>query len=81
MRDMDITSNKEAEAKGWKILFPFLGDLVGKAVYQDDDIRIMKSTKRFRVDGGFIYNTSTEIHKEGRVSIAEALAFVPDPKQ
>jgi len=55
----------------------------GKAVVEsgDDcarDYRIMKSTKRFKVNGGWVYNTSTEYHKDGRVSVAEAMAFVPD---
>ncbi len=83
MRDMDITSNEEAKAKGWKIIVPFPGEVVGKAVYKEAEdagreLSIMKSTKRLRVPGGSIYNTSTEIHKERRVSIAEALVFVPD---
>ncbi len=82
MRDMEITSNSGAEQKGWKIVVPFPGEVVGKAVLADKDngIDIMKSTKRFRVDGGWIYNTSTEIHKGEHIAIAEALVFVPDPK-
>jgi len=41
-------------------------------------MRIMKSTKRFKVNGGWIYNTSTEIHEGDDIAIAEALAFVPE---
>lgn len=80
MRDMEITSNSGAEQKGWKIIVPFPGEIVGKAVLADavNGIDIMKSTKRFAVPGGWIYNTSTEIHKGGQISIAEALAFVPE---
>lgn len=80
MRDMEITSNSGAEQKGWKIIVPFPGEMVGKAIYDhpEDSLRIMKSTKRFAVPGGWIYNTSTEIHKGEQISIAEALTFVPE---
>ena len=43
----------------------------------------MKSTKRLRVDGGWLYQVTTE-HRAGGVAsgyvtaCAEALAFVPD---
>lgn len=81
MRDMKIISNEGAEKAGWDIVVPFPGEVVGKAVLQNraDGIDIMKSTKRFKVKGGWIYNTSTEIHKVGGgLAIAEALVFVPE---
>ena len=71
MRDMKNTSNEEAKKAGWKIIVPFPGEVVGKAVYEDDDMSIMKSTKRFKVKGGWLYNTSTEIHGSN-IAIAEA---------
>lgn len=85
MRDFEITSNEGAKKSGWKIIVPFPGELVGKAVLEDKDngITIMKSTKRFEVNEagnrlGWIYNTSTEYHKGENVSIAEALVFVSE---
>ena len=78
MGDMGITSNEGARAAGWNIVVPFPGEVVGKAKFEDINLRIMKSTKRFKVPGGWIYNSTTEFHKGGRVSVAEALAFVPE---
>ena len=80
MRNMANTSNEEAKKSGWKIIVPFPGELVGKATLEDTDngINIMKSTKRFTVPGGWLYNVSTEIHTQKGVAIAEALAFVPE---
>lgn len=80
MRSMETRTNKEAEKTGWTIVVPFPGELVGKAVLHDKDnlIHIMKSTKRFKVPGGWIYNTSTEVHTEVGIAVAEALVFVPD---
>lgn len=80
MRNMENLNQEQAEKNGWKILVPFVPDceVIGKAVYEGDNQRIMKSTKRFKVDGGWIYNTSTELHKGDEVSIAEALVFVPE---
>ncbi len=82
MRDMKLTSNEEAKKAGWEIIVPFPGELVGKAVLEggseSSPLNIMKSTKRFKVEGGWIYNTSTEIHKRDQVAIAEALVFVPE---
>lgn len=80
MRDLKVTSNEEAKQAGWSLIVPFPGELVGKAVYDTPHLSIMKSTKRFAVPGGFIYNTSTEIHKGTQVAVAEALVFVPIPE-
>lgn len=82
-RNLKNTSNKEAKENGWEIVKPLEMEVIGKAVYEynmpgETKISIMKSTKRFKVDGGWMYNTSTEIHKGNKVSVAEALAFVPN---
>ena len=85
-RKLDIVSNEDAINKGWKIIVPFPDELVGKAIFEGEEvgkdgdkikIKIMKSTKRIYVRGGWIYNTSTEYHKGNRVSVAEALIFCP----
>ncbi len=79
-RNMENTSHEQAEKNGWKILKPLNCEVVGKAVYENPEKtadRIMKSTKRFKVEGGWIYNTTTEYHNEYGVSVAEAICFVP----
>ena len=78
MRNMEVVSNQEAEQAGWKVVVPCPGELVGKTTYNKEGTGIMKSTKRFKVPGGWLYNISTEIHENGNVSVAEALEFVPD---
>jgi len=87
MRKITNMSKKESQKNGWQTLKPLNCEVVGKAIFDDTVNRdgspnlagmsIMKSTKRFRVVGGWIYNTSTEIHKRSQVAIAEALVFVP----
>lgn len=77
MRNFNNLNQEDAAKSGWKILKDLESEVVGKAVFGDGETMIMKSTKRFKVDGGWIYNTSTEIHKGGQVSVAEALVFVP----
>ena len=80
-RNMNNTSNDEAKKNGWKIVVPFPSEVIGKAVYETDEVQIMKSTKRFRVPGGWIYNTSTEYNAlNAAPSVAEALVFVPETK-
>jgi len=77
-RNMINTNEVEATKNGWKIIVPFPGELIGKAVFDNGAIRIMKSTKRFKVPNGWMYNTSTEVEdNNGEISVAEALAFVP----
>jgi hypothetical protein len=80
MRDLTNDSKEKAVENGWIIVKPLNCEVVGKAVLKTDEMSIMKSTKRFKVEGGWIYNTSTEVHAGGRglVTIAEALVFVPD---
>lgn len=80
MRDMTNVNEEQAQKNGWNILVPFVPacEVIGKASYKDDDMIIMKSTKRIKVEGGWIYNTSTEIHKGNNISVAEALVFVPE---
>jgi hypothetical protein len=86
MRDLKNLNHNDAEKAGWRIIRPLNCEVVGKAIYDEGDestetvVRIMKSTKRFRVPGGWIYNTSTEYHKTGYVSVAEALVFVPEAR-
>jgi len=82
MRDFENLNHEQAIAAGWKILKPLNCDVVGKAVLHDEGngVDIMKSTKRFEVKGGWIYNTTTELHKGQNVSVAEALVFVPEAK-
>ena len=82
-RNLDNLNQQQAEANGWKMLKPLNCEVIGKAVYSSKDTQIMKSTKRFPVYAednltllGWIYNTSTEYHKDNNVSIAEALVFV-----
>jgi len=78
MRNLENMSHEDAQKSGWKILKPLDCEVVGKATFDDGSAVIMKSTKRFKVEGGWIYNTSTEYHREGCLSVAEALAFVPE---
>lgn len=58
---------------------PGAWEVVGKASSKEQGW--MKSTKRMRVDGGYLYQATTEHrHADGSVACcAEALAFVPDP--
>ena len=79
MRDLISTNHEQAKKVGWQIIKPLNCEVVGKSVYSEDKdgIAIMKSTKRFKVDGGWVYNTTTEIHKGAVVTCAEALCFVP----
>lgn len=79
MRSLKNMSHEEAQKNGWEILKPLNCEVVGKAIFNDSPsgVRIMKSTKRFEVPGGWVYNTSTEIHKQDKVAVAEALVFVP----
>jgi len=79
MRDMTNMSHEQARASGWEIAKEADFEVIAKAVYDESnaDLRIMKSTKRLSVPGGWIYTTSTEVHKEGKISVAEAMVFVP----
>ena len=78
MRTMTNLTNQQAEENGWDILVPCNFKVLAKATYRDNNNSIMKSTKRFDVPGGWVYNTSTEIRKtDGHVAVAEALVFVP----
>jgi hypothetical protein len=76
-RKLDNMSHEQSEKNGWKTLKALDCEVVGKAIYDDGETLILKSTKRFAVEGGYIYNTSTEIHENERVAVAEALVFVP----
>jgi len=78
MRELKNLNNEDAKADGWKILRDLKSEVIGKAIYEQGNHFIMKSTKRFKVPGGWIYNTSTEIYKGENLTAAEALCFVPD---
>jgi len=79
MRALNNITNKDAKKNGWKIIkADDTMEVVSKATYSDNYQTIMKTTKRFKVSGGWIYNTSTEYCKNNNVSIAEALVFVPN---
>lgn len=77
MRNLTNMNIEDSKKNGWETLKPLNCEVVGKAVYKKGALSIMKSTKRFAVEGGYIYNTSTEIHKGKEVAVAEALVFVP----
>lgn len=83
MRDLKNITNADAMKAGWDILVPCDMEVVAKAVLEDahGGINLMKSTKRFRVPGGWIYNTSTELHRANKVAVAEALVFVPEAQK
>jgi len=65
---------EDARNNGWVIDHgdPGAWECVCKA--HNNDLRIMKSTKRMRVPGGWLYLVTTQINQES----SEALAFVPD---
>ena len=73
MRDLSNTNPQQAAATGWVVDKgdPGMWETICKAHFQD---KIMKSTKRMQVPGGWLYCVTTE-HPNG---VAEALAFVPD---
>ena len=77
MRSLKNLNREDAEKNGWEILKPLANcEILGKSVYNKGRDKIMKVTKRIKVEGGFLYNTSTEYHKGDGISIAEALVFV-----
>ncbi len=83
MRDLKNLTQDDAKKSGWEVLVDVKTEVVGKAVYEGlniagNTLRIMKSTKRFKVNGGWVYNTSTEIHSGEHTSVAESLVFVPE---
>lgn len=78
MRNLENMNHKDAVKNSWKILKDGHYEIVAKATYCKDGVSIMKSTKRMKIDGGYLYNITTEFHKMGQVTIAEACCFVPD---
>lgn len=78
MRSLKNLNHDDAENNGWEILKPLADcEILGKLVYNKGRDKIMKSTKRIKIEGGFLYNTSTEYHKGDQIAVAEALVFVP----
>lgn len=72
-RALDNINQAEAAVNDWKVDAgdPSAWELVCKV--SNDKCKMMKSTKRMKVPGGFIYQVTTE----GPKGYAEALAFVP----
>ena len=73
-RNLAIKTDQDAENAGWQ-LHGERWELVSKAYCHST--KSMRSTKRLRVDGGYLYQVSTI--ENGHV--AEALAFVPDQRE
>ena len=73
-RDLSNTNPNEAKANNWVIDIgdPSAWECVCKT--HNDEIRIMKSTKRMKVNGGWLYQVTTE----SPLGLAESLAFVPE---
>ncbi|MFA4836312.1 MAG: hypothetical protein WC749_09620 [Dehalococcoidia bacterium] len=73
-RNLGNINPQTAKASGWVVDAgdPGIWECVCKA--HNDDADIMKSTKRMKVPGGWLYQVTTE----SPLGIAEALAFVPE---
>ena len=73
MRALSNTNPEQAAASGWVVDKgdPGIWETVCKA--HNAAAGIMKSTKRMKVEGGWLYQVTTE----GPAGYAEALAFVP----
>lgn len=74
MRNLSITNPGQAKASGWVVDAgdPSAWECISKA--HNSDLGVMKSTKRLKVPGGWLYQVTTERPD----AIAEALAFVPE---
>ena len=72
-RDLSTVHPDEAKRAGWVVDAgsPAAWECVAKA--HNDQLGIMKSTKRMRVPGGWLYQVTTE----GPNGYAEAVTFVP----
>jgi hypothetical protein len=95
-RPLTVTSNEGAIAAGWNVVIkdeeenPAGWELVQKASYEDDDERVLHTTKRRKVPGGWIYENYTEIVLKAKFSdmlvpiasraltSAKAMCFVPE---
>jgi len=88
--------HNEAEMAGWTITEGPAArgrwELVQKAIFEDDDERIVHSTKRMVVKGGYLFEVgTTRYRKQSQVgtgdrvivtssySHSKALTFAPDP--
>jgi len=103
-RPLTVESNEDARDKGWQVVIADPdqahvpeGDkrgweLIQKAWYEDDDERVLHTTKRLRVPGGWLYDVYSEILHKGTnnrvavepgddvghsVSVARSCTFVP----
>lgn len=74
-RNLSHTTAEDAAKSGWVVDAgaPDTWETVAKA--HNKDLMIMKSTKRMKVEGGYLYQVTTE----GPNGYAEALQFVPAP--
>ena len=71
-RDLSNTTSEDAAKTGWVVDAgePTAWETVAKA--HNSNLGIMKSTKRMKVEGGYLYQVTTE----GPHGYAEALCFV-----
>lgn len=74
-RDLSNTTSEDAAKSGWVVDAgaPDTWETVAKA--HNSNLGLMKSTKRMKVEGGYLYQVTTE----GPNGYAEALQFVPAP--
>ena len=72
-RDLGNTNPAQAKKNGWVVDHgdPAEWRVICKA--HNDAIGLMKTTKRLKVPGGWLYQVTTE----GPLGYAEALTFVP----
>lgn len=73
-RDFSHTKANDARDGGWVVHAgdPSDWECISKA--SNKDLGIMKSTKRMKVEGGWLYQVSTETPQ----GVAEALCFVEE---
>jgi hypothetical protein len=76
-RNLSNTTTEDAKKSGWVVDAgsPTIWETVVKV--HNDSIGMMKSTKRMKVEGGYLYQVSTE----GPMGYAEALQFVKTEEQ
>ncbi len=66
-RPLTVKTNEEAEAAGWAVVIvdkdvnPLGWELVQKASFEDPTERVLHTTKKRKVVGGWIYESYTEI--------------------
>lgn len=76
-RELSNTDTAAAKTNGWAVDKgnPDAWELIVKA--HNAELGMMKSTKRMKVDGGYLYCVTTEVNRhDGKLAISEAIAFV-----